>query len=59
MERMNNNDGTLDNGSSFNNDKNLDNGYNIRYGNTPEIEEPNPSIATPSIPDEMPISEVK
>lgn len=28
-------------------------------GNHPEIEQPNPSIATPGIPDEMPVREIR
>jgi hypothetical protein len=47
------------NGASSINGINSDNEFNIKYDIDPEIEEPNPSIATPTIPEEMPSREGK
>jgi hypothetical protein len=42
--------------TDFNN-TNPDNEFHNSIPADPEIEQPNPSIATPSIPDEMPVRE--
>ena len=48
------------NSSEYSSSRNAaDNEPRTERGNHPEIEQPNPSIATPGIPDEMPAREIK
>lgn len=56
MDKMNDNKGTpsKDTGSKNNNSDN-----DVDYKNGSEIENPNPSTATPEVPDEMPVRENK
>lgn len=50
------NSNSLENSSSRND---AGNERRTERGDHPEIEQPNPSIATPGIPDEMPAREIK
>ncbi|MDF2945119.1 MAG: hypothetical protein K0S01_3977 [Herbinix sp.] len=58
MERADDTQDFTGNGSSSKNDINLDNEFGIKYGTTPELEETNPSITTPLVPNEIPTNEV-
>ncbi|MDF2543324.1 MAG: hypothetical protein K0S47_3042 [Herbinix sp.] len=59
MDKMDNNKATPTKRTGLQNDNNSDNNYQNNNTNTPEIEQPGPSTATPPIPAEMPAREVR
>lgn len=57
MDRYKNDNGNRLENSEMNNDTGKDRG--MEQGDHTEIEQPNPSIATPGIPQEMPAREIR
>jgi hypothetical protein len=59
MDKMDDNKGTPTKRTGAKNEASYDNDMRMEHGNVPEIEQPNPSKGTPSIPAEMPAREVR
>jgi hypothetical protein len=57
MDKQNDDIGTAADNGSLKNDSNPDNEFRNGIPTEPEIDQPNPSIATPPIPAEMPVRE--
>jgi hypothetical protein len=57
MDRMNNDKKQTGNDTDTGNSAGYD--RNTERGDHTEIDQPNPSIATPGIPDEMPVREIR
>lgn len=59
MDKIQDNKGTPTKSTGTKDYTKLDNVFTNKSGDAPEIDQPDPSIATPAIPQEMPIREIK
>ncbi len=57
MDKMDDSNGMKIKSTSSDNETSSNNDFNIKNNDATEIEQPNPSIATPSFPTEMPVRE--